>query len=151
MREYMITLFAASATLSLLSHISYPSRLENVRRFAFGIILFSVVASPFFNALSNLVNGAEGLLPPDVGAGEAGDEIFEESFRIGIRDSVCEKFELSRGDVRVLTEGFSCDGWRAEKIRIILSGKAALADYHEIERYINNMKIGECITEIEIG
>lgn len=152
MKEYMISLFVVSAVLSLLSLLSYKSRLDGVRRFAFGVLLFSVAASPFIGALTKLVSdGIEDILPPaDITEGDA-EEIFEESFCLGIKTAICEKFGLKAGDVRVLAEGFSKDEWHAERIRIILSGIAALSDYHEIERYINNMEIGECVAEIEIG
>ncbi|MBR3805936.1 MAG: hypothetical protein IKJ13_03770 [Clostridia bacterium] len=152
MNEYMISLFAVSSVLPLLSLISYKSRLDGVRKFAFGILLFSVASSPFINALSELISGDfSDIVPPeDITDGDS-EQIFEEAFSQGIKTSVCEKFGLKAGEVRVLIVGFVPEKWRAEKIRVILSGTAALSDYHEIERYINNMEIGECETEIEIG
>ncbi len=148
----MISLFAASATFSLLSLFSYKSRLDGARKLAFGILLFSVVASPFISAVTSLVTGGiENLIPPaDIPEGE-GDEIFEESFCLGIKNAICEKFGIKSSNVRILTAGFSKNEWRAEKIRVILSGKASAADYHEIEKYINNMEIGDCRVEVEIG
>ena len=148
----MISLFATAATLSLLSRFSYSSRLDSVRRFAFGVLLFSVVASPFIKGLSELVSGGiDGILPPESTTDGESQQIYEDSFCMGVRDAVCEKFKLKTGEVRVLAEEFSLSGWEAEKIRIILSGMAALSDYHEIEKYINNLEIGECVVEIEIG
>ncbi len=148
----MVSLFATSSVLSLLSLLSYKSRLDGVRRFAFGVLLFSVAAAPFMNALSELVSGGyEDIIPPaEIIEGDS-EQIFEESFCLGIRNAVCEKFGLKSSDVRILVIGFTPEGWRAEKIRVILSGAAALSDDHEIERYINNMEIGECEAEIEIG
>ena len=148
----MISLFAVSSVLSLLSLISYKSSLDGVRKFAFGILLFSVASSPFINALSQLVSGDfKDIIPPaDIVDGDS-EQILEEAFSLGIESSVCEKFGLKSGEVRVLIVGFVPEEWRAEKIRVILSGTAALSDYHEIESYINNMEIGECEAEIEIG
>lgn len=152
MKEYMISIFAASATLSLLSRLSYSSRLDGVRKFAFGILLFSVASSPFINGISNLLSGGvDEVLPPSDFSQEEADEIYEEAFCLGVKNAVCERFELKTGEVRVLSVNFSKEEWRAERIRVILSGKAALSDYREIEKYINNMGIGECEAEIEIG
>lgn len=148
----MVRIFSASAFLSALSHIAYSSKLESFRRFAFGVLLFSAVCMPLFSFFEgyqgNFRDIFDGL--PSVEESE-GEEIFEKSFLEGIKAAVCEKFSLNYNDVRILCEKFSKESYTAEKIRVILSGGAAIADYREIEKYLNGMEIGECKVEIEIG
>ncbi len=148
----MASVFLLSALLSLLNHISYKSALDGIKRFAFGLILITVSAAPFLSALSELGSFKLEILIPDMGETDGADsEIYELAFANGIRDAVAEKFELKASEVRVLVSGFSEKEWRCEKIRIILSGSAAFADYHKIEDYINKKEIGVCEAEIEIG
>lgn len=148
----MISIFSASAFLSALSHISYSSKLESFRRFAFGVLLFFVVCNPIFSVFDGFRGDFENIFPEFPSVDDtAGEEIFEKSFAEGIKGTVCEKFSLKYDEVRVLCEEFSKEDYTAEKIRIILCGRAAASDYREIEKYINEMDIGECKVEIEIG
>ena len=148
----MVSIFTAAASLSALSHIAYSSKLEPFRRFAFGVLLFSVVCTPLFSLFDGHDGDFKEAFPeiPSVEESE-GEEVFEKSFREGIKRTVCEKFSLNYKDVRILCENFSRESYTAEKIRVVLSGAAATADYREIEKYLNGMEIGECKVEIEIG
>ncbi len=152
MTEYMTGVFVASGFFSLLGHLSYRSSLDGVRRFALGLILFFITASPAIELIGSLAELDISELIPDAGADIEEDRgIYEESFREGIASAVAEKFGLNRKDIRVITEGFSSSEWRCGKIRIVLSGGGALADYHAVEDYVNRLNIGECEAEIEIG
>ena len=148
----MVSVFAVSATLSLLSHISYSSRMESVRRFAFGVLLFSVVASPVLGGLLTFEGDLESLLPHMGGVEkEEGEQIFKDSFTEGIASALCQEFSINKEEIRVLAEGFSAADFSAERIRVVLSGGAVSKDYKEIEKYVNEMNIGECRVEIEFG
>ena len=151
MREYMTSVFAVSALLSILSLVAYRSSLESVRRLAFGMILLSVVAAPAVKGISELSGLDPDMLIPKFELDSDSAELYETAFAEGVADAVCEKFELVRSEVRVLADGFSSEDWRARKIRVILSGRASLADVSGIERFINRLDIGECEVEIEIG
>ncbi len=152
MKEYMTGVFLASAIISLLNHISYRSALDGVRKFAMGLILLSVTASPLLIALDSFANfDPESIIPDIEDMTEGDDELYEKAFREGIASAVAEKFDLRREDIRVLTEGFSPSVWQCEKIRVILSGLSVLSDYHKIENYVNEIGIGECEVKIEIG
>lgn len=152
MKEYMTSVFAVSALLSILSLVAYRSPLEPIRRLAFGMILLSVAASPAVQAVTELSRFDLGdLIPSADHVSEDNAELYEQAFADGIAAAVCDKFELRGSDVRVLTEGFSAEEWRAERIRVILSGGASFADTSGIERFINRLDIGECEAEIEIG
>ncbi len=146
----MTGLFIASGLISLLSRLSYKSSLSGVHKFALGLILFSVAASPLLGALSDISNISLPIIPPNTEESDGGIGLYETAFADGIASAVSEKFELRRADVRVITEGFAAGEWRAEKIRIILSGGAVLADYHKIEKFIGELEIGECEVELEI-
>ena len=52
----MISLFSVSAVLSLFSHTAYSSRLEGIRRFAFGVLMFSVAFSPLLSEAAQQLN-----------------------------------------------------------------------------------------------
>ncbi len=148
----MISIFSASAFLSALSHIAYSSRLESFRRFAFGVLLFSVVCTPLFSVFDGWQGAFNDIFPEMPPAEEgSGEEVFENAFCDGVKRAVCEKFSLNYNEVRVLSESFSKEDFTAKKVRVILSGGAALSDYREIEKYVNGMDIGECKVEIEIG
>ncbi len=152
MTEYMAGVFVLSGFFSLLGHISYKSQLDGVRKFALGLLLFFVTASPLIKLLGGLSDLEISDIIPDTGSITDGDTaIYEEAFSDGIASLISEKFEIKRSDIRVLTEGFDISGWRCEKIRVILSGSGLFADYHRIEDYINGLEIGECEAEIEIG
>ena len=79
------------------------------------------------------------------------DAVAEEAFAEGIARAVASKFSLPEEDIRVTVQGFDFSSMSAERIRIFLSGRAALADYKQIEKYINEQQMGECECEIEIG
>ena len=147
----MTSLFAVCAALSLLSRLSYPSKLDGVRKFAFGILIFSVVSAPLVSSFDSLRDfDIENFFPKEEDT-EGREELFADAFAEGIEGAVCEKFGIRESEVRVLLEGFDKERWRAEKIRVILSGAAAFSDYHAIEKYVNGLEIGVCEVEIEIG
>ena len=147
----MTSLFAVCAALSLLSRLSYPSKLDGVRKFAFGILIFSVVSAPLVSSFESLRDfDIESFFPKEEDT-EGREELFSDAFADGVGGAVCEKFGIRQSELRVLLEGFDKERWRAEKIRVILSGAAAFSDYHAIEKYVNSLEIGVCEVEIEIG
>lgn len=147
----MTSLFAVCAALSLLSRLSYSSKLDGVRKFAFGILIFSVVSAPLVTSLDSLREfDIESFFSEEEDT-EGREELLRQAFAEGIREAVSDKFGIRNSEIRVLPDGFEAESWRAEKIRVILSGAAALSDYHAIEKYINSLEIGVCEVEIEIG
>ena len=148
MKEYMLSVFLISALVGVLSLIAYRGK-SDPSRLALGIILVYVVVSPLselplefdFNNLLGEIS---------VPSGEV-EGVAEEAFAEGIARAVASKFSLSEENVRVTVYGFDFSSMTAERIRIYLSGRGALADYKQIEKYINEQKIGECECEIEIG
>ena len=149
MREYMLSVFMISAVVGVLSVIAYRGK-GDPSRVALGIILVYVVISPISDLsggfdLSSIIDGSV-----NVPSGETAG-VAEEAFADGIVKAVASEFSLSEEDIRVVLYGFDFSKMSAERIRIVLSGKAAFADYKQIEKYINEQEMGECECEIEIG
>ena len=132
--------------------LSLAYGLGRAERRAIGIIVLSVILSPLYNIPSDF--DPNSLLSdtrlPDGDNAQLG-AVIEQAFADGIACGVAEKFSLNVEDIRIRIYGFDYEALRCDRIRIILSGRAALADYKAIEKYVNGMDIGECDVEIEIG
>ena len=152
MKGYFLAVFAVCVITGLFGFLS-QGRLRSAERIAMGIITLYVIIAP----LSDLVRNTdpEDLFAtkiPTVGEVEGGyEEVAEAAFERGIRLAVAEEYSLKADNIRVQTEGFSFEDMRAERIRVILRGDAALSDYREIESFLEKQEFGECEVEIEIG
>ncbi len=152
MREYAIAIFAVcliSGVLGLLSHKTFSS----AQRFVFGVIILYVILTPLSDLAKNFdPDSLSGIFDSSVQTPDYSYEsVAEDAFAEGIVKAVAEEFSLDRENIRIDIDGFDFENMCAKKIRIILSGGAALSDYREIESYINKINIGECKVEIEIG
>lgn len=151
MSEYAIGVFVICLVGGVcLTLVHGSGRAEGI---ALGVIILWVILSPIGESLSHF--DPDSLSDLVIGGEYEGDEnidlVIEEAFADGIVGAVAEKFSIDKEDIRVRLYGFDRDSLTAEKIRIILSGRAALADYKAVEKYIDEMNIGECEVEIEIG
>ncbi len=151
MSEYAITVFSITAICGVLSLVAYGSgRAESL---ALGIITLFILASPILGAVADI--DPDDLIGeieiPDDEIGSSFSQALEKAYSDGVRSLVAEKFSLNREDIRVKTVGFDTESVSAEKTRVILSGRAALADYRGIEKYLNEALEGEIRVEIEIG
>ncbi len=151
MSEYAIGVFVISAIVGLLSHLSYKGK-GDPSRIALAIVLLYVVLSPIADMAENFDTGSlfEVEYDPSI-IGEGYEAVAEEAFRRGIAEAVADEFSIDEENLRVELGGFDFENMRADKIRLILSGRAALADYKGIEKYVNGLGIGVCECEIEIG
>lgn len=151
MSEYAISVFAICLVGGVGLTLSYGQ--GRAERLAVGIIILCVILAPLVESISHF--DPDGWLSeidiPENGEGTELGGVIEDAFADGIAKAVAEKFSLDSEDIRVRLYDFDQTSLRAEKIRIILSGRAALADYKAIEKYIDGMEIGECDVEIEIG
>lgn len=151
MSEYAVGVFLISAIVGMLSHLSYGGK-SDISKLAFSVLMLYVVVAPLADTVKN--TDFKSLF--EVGYNEEiitdGYEVVaEDAFVRGIESAVAEKFSLSKDNIRVRVVGFDFENMRAEKIRVTLSGRAALADYKAIEKYLDGLNIGECRCEIEIG
>lgn len=151
MSEYAIGVFVISALVGILAHLSYKGR-GDPSKLALAIVMLYVVVSPIAAMTEELDFDSIFDVKYDssiIGWGYEG--VAEEAFSEGILSAVANEFSLSEDDLRVEVGGFDFENMKAEKIRVILSGRAALADYKGIEKYLNGLDIGVCECEIEIG
>lgn len=151
MSGYALGVFAiclVGGAFTLLSHGS--GRAERV---VIGIVTLYIIISPLADGLSDfdVDRWLESLRGEGVEVSPEYEEVLEQSFSEGLKNAVAEKFSLKRDNIRVSLSGFDVEKMRAERIRISLSGAAALADYKAVEKYINGLDVGECELEIEIG
>lgn len=151
MSEYMIGVFAVclvSGVMTLLSHSS--GKMEKV---AIGLISLYIIISPIADSFKHFdVDDWLSSLSGESYEIESGyGEMLESAFAEGVERAVAEKFSLDREHIRARVYGFDSEKLWAEKIRVTLSGTAALADYKAVEKYLNSLGIGECELEIEIG
>ena len=151
MKEYAIGVFAIcliSGVLTLLSHSS--GRMEKI---AIGLISLYIIISPLADSLDHFDPESffDSLSGEDYEIESGYGEMLEGAFAEGIERAVAEKFSLDKEHIRARVYGFDSEKLRAEKIRVALSGTAALADYKAVEKYLNSLGIGECELEIEIG
>lgn len=151
MSEYAVSIFAICLVVGLASALSYG--LGGAERIALGIITLYVVIAPVVSMISEF--DPEGWLQSVNSSSPEIDEeytaVVEEAFAEGICLAVADKFSFERENVRVRLFGFDFQKMRCERIRITLSGRAALSDYKAVERYVNGLDYGECEVEIEIG
>lgn len=151
MMEYAISAFGICAIIGALSLLTYGSgRAESL---SLAIICLFVLASPIAEAVGSFSheNWFDSIEIPDSEIGSGYDEVIEEAFAEGIKRAVADKFSLNKKDIRVKLINFDNKNMCAEQIRVILSGRAALADYLAVEKYLDGLSMGECCVEIEIG
>lgn len=151
MTKYAIGVFAVcliSGVATLLSHSS--GKMEKV---AIGIISLYIIIAPMAAELQDFDLNAwlSSLQKVDYEIESEHSAILEDAFTDGISAAIADKFSFDRNDVRVRVYGFDSKNLRADRIRIILSGAAALGDYKAVERYIGGLSLGKCEVEIEIG
>ena len=141
-----------SAVLAVCGILSYKGRESGAMRFAFATLLVYVTLTPILS----LIHSEGGLRLPDHGFDPEDYSkdyynVAQSAFCDGIERLICEEYALDADEVRVGAVGFSFEYMRAEKIEIVLSGKAALADRVGIEKFVNKQGFGACEVEIEIG
>ena len=150
MSEYVFSVFAVCLIMGGLRALCYGGGVAE--KLTMGIITLAVIITPISSLISDfdVDSWLESL--EDGGGGLSGESgvVIEEAFAEGVCSAVAEKFSLEREDVRVRLSGFDAEAMRAEKIRITLSGAAALADYKAVEKYISGLGLGGCEVGIEI-
>lgn len=151
MSEYMISVFGICLVGGACTILAYgQGRVESL---VVGIITLWIILLPIADCIRHFEpdNWLDSIEIPDYTTNSQIGEVIEDAFAQGVTDSVAEKFSLNSEDIRVRLYDFDDGKLRADRIRIILSGRAVFADYKAIEKYINEMDIGVCNVEIEMG
>ena len=150
MGEYFTGVFAVLAVVLFCGFISYRRKRSSAARMALSILIIHTVLMP----LGSIASGdlSFDIEAPDPDTFEGGDyaEVAREAFCEGISKLIAEEFSLDAKNISVYATGFEFSSMRAERISVLLSGRAAFADPSAIEKYINGLDVGRCECEIEI-
>ena len=156
MGEYLISITVASMLLGLVSYLSYPGTSERAAKFGASVLFLYVVLMPAFNIVKDFSGGkidisdiTDGIHTENGEYGKEYEEVAKEAFKDGIRQLIFTKYDIKEEDVRVFIFDFDFEKMRAGKIKVILSGKGAFADWRGIEEYITESGLGVCEVEIE--
>lgn len=151
MSEYVIGVFAICLVGGALMKLSYGS--ADLSRLAIAIITIYVIAAPLVSAIKEV--DFDGVFEEIESVGGEIDAEYQpyakSAFEKGICHAVAKEFSLNEDEIEALVSGFDFQKMRADKIKVILSGRAVACDYRLVEEYLNNLDIGECRVEIKIG
>lgn len=151
MREYFLSVYALSALLAVISFLIPAGREGDAVRRGISALALCAVLTPVCIA----VRGAAGADISDFFPGEIPDETLyaersEEAFCLGIRKAIAERFSIDPENVSVSVTGYDPGSVRAERICVVLRGRAAIADTRGIRAYVSGLGVGECEVELEI-
>ncbi len=154
MKEYLVTLIVVGSLISLALCLMYKEDKEGLGavKTAFSILLLYVTVVPLIGMIRNFDAEKPELQIEsiDFDTDSALEEVSENAYIGGVRSFVSEEFSLNIDDISVTAEGFDVMNMRAERLTVILSGDAALADYRAIrERLLKNGFEG-CEVKIEV-
>ena len=152
MREYVVSVVAVSTLAALAVFISYGGASERAVKGAVSVILIYTLCMPIVDMVGDfsVENLNFELQLEDVESSSEYFETVEEAFTRGVKSYVCEEFGLDGGEVFVKIQGFAIESMRAERISIVLSGRAALSDVTRIAEAVKNAGLGECEVNIKI-
>lgn len=148
MSEYAVTVFLICVIAGVLGSISYGS--GKAEKIALGIIVLGVVISLPIDSgfdLDGWLGSADTEMPP----GSEYGQVIEEAYAEGIARAVADRFSLQREDIYLRIDGFNVEDMSADRVRIVLSGRAIIADPDGIKNYVSEIIKGECSVEIKLG
>ena len=152
MNEYFISVFVICVVMGILGLLSYNDK-NSAERAALGVILLFVVLSPITEMIASFDTSDfdPQKFIADLEIGEEFSKVGEAALADGICRAVCEKFSFAEEDVSATLEGFVFEEMRAKRVRIVLSGRAALSDSRAVKKYVDEMGVGESEVGIEFG
>lgn len=145
MGEYLLSITTLAIFFDLLELLS-AERYKALTRAAVSLILIMAIITP----LPSLIGNIRGELDFSVGDAMEGEDIRLVSFEVGISRYIASEFDLSAEEVLVEAINFDPEEMRAEKILITLTGRAALANYKNIEKTVSRLELGVAEVKIEI-
>ena len=156
MGEYLGAVVVMSAILGLISYISYPSSSEKTVKFAASVLLLYTALTPLLSFADKVTSGRlDGIFDSlDSETVETDGEyakVAEEAFKNGIYKLLFTKYSVNEEEAEVFIFNFDFKNMRAEKIKIVLFGNGAFADFRGIESYITESGLGECEVNVRIG
>ena len=145
MGEYLLSITTLAIFFDLLELLS-AERYKALTRAAVSLSLIMAIITP----LPSLIGNIRGELDFSVGDAMEGEDIRLVSFEVGISRYIASEFDLSAEEVLVEAINFDPEEMRAEKILITLTGRAALANYKNIEKTVSRLELGVAEVKIEI-
>ena len=151
MNEYALTVFSVCVITGVLGLVSYGS--GRAEKLALGVITLYIIIAPLVSELGNIDIDSlfDKTTMPEYELEGGFSQVAEDAFAEGIAKAVAEEFSVDLENIRVKIRGFDFENMRAEQITVILSGRSVAADYRSIEKYLNDLDVGVCRVEIEIG
>lgn len=147
MKAYASALLGLSLLLSIGARLLYDRRYGAVTGLLFSLILLTGVAEP----LASLVDGELSLPSVSIEADTAAfEQTLREAYESGVQRALCERFDLAEEQVAVTAVDFSFEDMTAAQVYVVLSGRAALADRHRIEAYLNEGGVRVCEIRIQM-
>ena len=138
------------AAVSLSSLALYDPTSAKDYRFALGVILTAALVTPAVSCVKSLSD-----LEFDYTGGDfesvSLSKTLEEAFSDGIRESISDEFSIEKKSIEVELFGFDGEKMTAEGIRVTLVGTAALSDIVAVEKFVSELCLGECSTEVRLG
>jgi hypothetical protein len=141
--------FSASVTAGVAWQLFHTRSRGKVGQAALGVMLLSVVISALTREVSLDFDIGE-ILPDDADEGEY-YYVAEEALCLGVSRAVCSEFGFSESDVSVRLINFDFEALSADTVAVTLSGAAALGDYRAVSRFVEEMQIGRCSIDVQIG
>lgn len=121
-------------------------------KLAFSVLLIFTALIPLKSAINTDFDWSFDNFSEDISQyDEEYKRVAREAFEKGVANAVCSEFSLDSSGVRVSCENFDLQTMCAKRVRVFLSGRAALASYKDIEKYVEDNGFGECDAEIEFG
>lgn len=153
MSEYLSCLISVSSLVGVSAFLSYGEREDKVLKIASSLIIAYVTVLPLVSLIRDLdydfslgFDDGSFVYIEDTLIGEEAENAFCE----GIEKYISERFSLPSEEITVRVFGFEYTSMKAEKIKIILSGKAIFADNRAIAEEIEKNGLGECEVELSV-
>ena len=154
MTQYLTSLVAISSLVGVCSYISYGEVEDKLTKSAMALMLVYVTVAPIVSLAASFAEDGFFKYGEELSDIAIEDTEFHESaedaFSSGIKQLLKEEFSISETDTEVVIFGFDSIKMKADKVKIILKGRAAMADSRGIIQRINEINIGECEVELRV-
>lgn len=156
MADYLARVVVMTVFLGVISYLSYPGSSERALRIASSVLIIYTVALPVLSLAQDFAGENFSGEISDIADGgfDTGEETYievaENAFKTGIKEMLNSKYGIKKDNMRVYVFDLDFKNMRAGKIKIVLTGNAAFADWRGIMQYINESGLGKCEVEIEL-
>ncbi len=150
MREYFASVTVTVSIVVALFALAFRGRRDISMKMAFGILITYTVLTPLTAFTDSEMKFPEISLP-SYDFSEDYIDVCERAFVDGIKRLISDRYGIDGDEISVSVFGFSFENMSADRISVLLSGRAALSDRYAIEDFITKEGLGRCEVEIRIG